>query len=326
MHPFQYLRATDPDTAVAYAAAQAGATFLACGTGLVDLMKEGAERHSLLIDVNRLPLAGIEPSGDGVRIGALARNSDVANHSTIRERYPLVSQAIRAGASAQLRNMASVGGNVMQRTRCLYFRDLAYPCNKRDPGTGCPAIHGFNRSHAIFSASGYCVATHPSDMCVALMALDAVVQTRGVDGARSTPIADFYLLPGATPDRETVLEPGELVTAVDLPAPVGGRAHYLKVRDRASYEFALVSVAAVLDVEGGVIRAARLAAGGVAPRPWRLHESEAMLIGRRPETAVFREAAERAVEGARPLAHNGFKVELLMRTIVRALEEVGGPA
>src|SRR5262245_21153190 len=178
MHPFQYVRAADPDAAIAYAASTAGATFLAGGTGLVDLMKEGAERHALLIDVNRLPLARIEPNGDGVRLGALARNSDVANHAVIRERYPLVSQAIRAGASAQLRNMATVGGNVMQRTRCLYFRDLTYPCNKRDPGTGCPAIHGFNRSHAIFGASGYCVATHPSDMCVALMALDATIQTR----------------------------------------------------------------------------------------------------------------------------------------------------
>jgi xanthine dehydrogenase YagS FAD-binding subunit len=325
MHPFQYMRVAAPEEAVAYAA-HAGATFLAGGTGLVDLMKEGAERHSLLIDVNRLPLAGIEPNGDGVRIGALARNSDVANDALIRQQYPLVSQAIRAGASAQLRNMATVGGNVMQRTRCLYFRDLAYPCNKRDPGSGCPAIRGFNRSHAIFGTSDSCVATHPSDMCVALMALDAVVQTRGVNGEGSIPISDFYLLPGETPDRETVLEPGELVTSVDLPASVGGRAHYLKVRDRASYEFALVSVAAVLVVQDGVIQTARLAAGGVAPRPWRLHGSEATLIGQRPGRAVYREAAERAVEGARPLAYNGFKIELLTRTIVRALEQVGGPA
>jgi xanthine dehydrogenase YagS FAD-binding subunit len=192
MHPFQYVRATDPDAAVAYAAATAGAAFLAGGTGLVDLMKEGAERHSLLIDVNRLPLARIEPHGDGVRLGALVRNSDVASHPTIREQYPLVSQAIRAGASAQLRNMATVGGNVMQRTRCLYFRDLAYRCNKREPGSGCPAIDGFNRSHAIFGTSDHCVATHPSDMCVSLMALDATIQTRGVNGARSIPISARY--------------------------------------------------------------------------------------------------------------------------------------
>jgi xanthine dehydrogenase YagS FAD-binding subunit len=322
MKPFAYTRATSPHTAVQAVAQEQTAKFLAGGTNLIDLMKEGVEQPDRLVDINRLELTRIEERDGGVRLGALAKNSDTANQPLVRERYPLVTQAILAGASPQLRNAATNGGNLMQRTRCTYFYDVAMPCNKRQPGSGCGALEGFNRMHAIFGASEQCIATHPSDLCIALAALDAVVQVEGPRGARSIPFADFHRLPGDTPQIDTNLGRDELITAIDLPAAsavFAPRSYYLKVRDRASYAFALVSVAAALDVQGGMIRQARVAMGGVAHKPWRAQQAELILTAARAEEQTFRRAADAAMEGAHGYEHNRFKIELGRRAIVRAL-------
>ena len=326
MQPFSYRQAGEADTAIAAVVPNANALYLAGGTSLIDLMKLNVQTASQLVDINALSLAKVEARTDGsVRIGALARNSDVAYDATIRERYPVLSEALLSGASAQLRNMATVGGNLLQRTRCYYFRDTAMNCNKRIPGSGCPAIEGYNRIHAILGGSNKCIATHPSDMAVAMVALDAVVQTRGPKGDRSIPLTDFHLLPGDSPERETVLDHGELIVAIDLPAsPFAARSHYLKVRDRASYAFASASVAAALDIHDGVIRAARIALGGVATKPWRAFEVEKALLGKSPSEAIYQTAADAAVQGSQPHKYNKFKVELTKRTIVRALTTVGG--
>jgi len=327
MKPFAYTRATDSRAAIQAVALEQSAKFIAGGTNLIDLMREGVERPDRLIDINRLGLTGVEERVGGLRLGALARNSDTANHPLVRERYPLVTQAILAGASAQLRNAATNGGNLMQRTRCYYFYDVAAPCNKREPGSGCGALEGFNRIHAIFGASPQCIATHPSDMCVALAALDAVVQVEGPEGPRSIQFADFHRLPGDTPQVDTNLGRDELITAIDLPAASSAFAehsHYLKVRDRASYAFALVSVAAALEVQGGVIKQARVAMGGVAHKPWRAREAELVLTGARVNEPNFRRAAEAAMRGARGYEHNRFKIELGKRAIVRALTVAAG--
>ncbi len=322
MTPFAYRRAQTVDDAVRLALTP-GAHFLGGGTNLIDLAKGGVVQPMLLVDVSRLPLADVGETPDGgVGIGAMARNSDVANHPLIRTRYPLLSQALLAGASPQLRNMATVGGNLLQRTRCPYFYDTGFEhCNKRAPGSGCGAVDGINRNHAILGASPACIATHPSDMCVALAALRASVRVRGPRGDRGIAMADFHRLPGDTPQRDTTLAPGELIVGVDLP-PSGfaDHAHYLKLRDRASYAFALVSVAAALDVRGGVIQDAALALGGVAHKPWRRPEAETRLVGREPTDAVFGEAADLLLQGARPASQNGFKVTLARRAIVRALQ------
>jgi xanthine dehydrogenase YagS FAD-binding subunit len=263
--------------------------------------------------------------GGGLRIGAMARNSHVAHHELVRTRYPVLSEALLSGASPQLRNMATVGGNIMQRTRCYYFRDLSFACNKRAPGSGCPAIDGFNRIHAILGTSENCIATHPSDMNVALVALDAVIRVQGHQGERTIPFEEFHLEPGDTPERENVLQAGELITAVDIPAsPFAARSHYLKVRDRASYEFALASVAVGLEMNGGRIGAARVAVGGVATKPWRARGVEKILSGQSPSEDLFVRAAQASVEGARPRGDNAFKVELLPRAVTKALRTVAG--
>lgn len=326
MKPFAYTRAADQGTAIQSVAREPGAKFIAGGTNLIDLMKEEVEQPDRLVDITRLPLVEITELADGgLRLGTLATNSATANHPLVRERYPVLSQAILAGASAQLRNKATNGGNLMQRTRCYYFYDVAIPCNKRAPGSGCGALAGFNRIHAIFGTSPQCIATHPSDMCVALVALDAVVRVRGPAGERTIPINDFHRLPGATPQRDTNLGRDELITAIDLPAsPFAQRSYYLKVRDRASYAFVLVSVAAALDIQGGAIRQARVAMGGVAHKPWRATEAERALVGARADEQTFRKAAEAAMKGARGYEHNGFKVEMGRRALVRALNIVAG--
>lgn len=320
MNPFAYVRATNQSTAIQTVASDQKAKFIAGGTNLIDLMKEGVEVPNRLVDITRLDLVKIEAIPNGLRIGALTRNSDTANHPLVRDRYPLLSQAFLAGASPQLRNMATVGGNLMQRTRCYYFYDTAMPCNKRQPGSGCAAIEGYNRIHAILGASDKCIATHPSDMCVALAALDAVVQVEGPKGKRAIPITEFHRLPGETPQIDTLLQQGELIVAVDLPtSPFAERAHYLKVRDRASYAFALVSVAAALDINNGTIRTARMALGGVAHKPWRAVEAEKILVGAKPNEQTFRAAADATLKGARGFKYNTFKVEMARRAIVRAL-------
>jgi xanthine dehydrogenase YagS FAD-binding subunit len=321
MRPFEYVLATEPDAAARAVVANPQARFLAGGTNLLDLMKEDVARPVALVDIKRLQLAEIKSERDGVSIGALATNAVTANHPLIRQRYPLLTQAIVAGASAQLRNMATNGGNLMQRTRCQYFYDLAMPCNKREPGTGCGAFDGLNRMHAILGWSDACVATYPGDMANALYALDAVVRTQSADGTeRTIPIQDFHRLPGDAPERDNILEHGELIVAIELPASsFANNSYYLKVRDRASYAFALVAVAAALDLDGDTIRGARLVLGGVAHKPWRSAEAEAALAGKPISEESFRQAAEAALAGARPLAHNAYKVELGKRAIVRAL-------
>ena len=328
MNPVSYERAADVEQAVRMAR-QPGARFIGGGTNLLDLMKGGVETPQRLIDVSRLPLAGITALAQGgVRIGAMARNSDTANHALIRQGYPLLAQALLSGASPQLRNMATVGGNLMQRTRCYYFYDTAFDmCNKRTPGSGCAAREGYNRIHAILGASDQCIATNPSDMNVALAALDAVVTVRGADGERVIPIADFHTLPGETPQRDTMLRAGELILGVDLPAPVfADHSHYLKVRDRASYAFALVSVAAALQMENGVVRQARIALGGVAHKPWRALDAEALLVGKSLDEGVLRQCAAAALAGARGYEHNSFKIGLAQRAITRALRTAGQTA
>lgn len=303
--------------------------FIAGGTNLVDYMKINVETPTRLIDINSLPLTSIETSTNGeLRIGALARNSDVANHSVVKQRYPLLSEAILAGASPQLRNMATTGGNLLQRTRCVYYRDTSSPCNKREPGSGCSAIGGHNRMLAILGTSEQCIASNPSDQNVALMALEATVHVEGAKGKRAVPIGDFYVTPGATPQRETVLEPGDLITHVSLPAATtNARSLYLKLRDRASYEFALVSAAVVTRRDpAGSIDFVRIALGGVGTKPWRALEAEAALLGRAPSKSAFQAAADAALGDARPQTENGFKVELAKRCLVHALSKTTGAA
>jgi xanthine dehydrogenase YagS FAD-binding subunit len=327
MHTFEFVRPKNPAEAVAAAAkaktAQQGADirFLAGGTTLIDLMKLNVEQPARLVDINRLGLDKIEAIREGgLKIGATVRNSDLAHHATVRRDYSVLSQALLSGASAQLRNMATTAGNLLQRTRCVYFRDTAMPCNKREPGTGCSAIGGSNRTLAILGASEQCIATNPSDMCVALAALEATIHVQGPKGSRAVPIGDFHLLPGSTPQRETVLEPGDLVTHVTLPPPVAGsRQVYLKLRDRASYEFALASAAIVLSSAGGNVTMARVALGGVGTKPWRSPEAEAALVGQPANDATFRKAAEAALRDAKPQSENKFKVELAKRCLTHAL-------
>ena len=328
MKTFEFIRPEDPAAAIATAAqsktAQQGADvrFLAGGTTLVDLMKLNVETPARLLDINRLPLDKVEAIPDGgLRIGATVRNSDLANNATVQRHYSVLSQAILAGASAQLRNMATTAGNLLQRTRCVYFRDTAMPCNKREPGSGCPAITGSNRMLAILGTSEHCIATNPSDMCVAMAALEATIHVQGSNGSRAIPIADFHLLPGNTPQRETVLEPGDLITHVTLPPPVtGSKQVYLKLRDRASYEFALASAAIVITITGGSVSRARIALGGVGTKPWRSPEAEAALVGQPASQPIFRKAAEAALREAKPQSENAFKIELAKRCLAHALQ------
>ncbi len=328
MHTFEFIRPEDAAAAVRAAAqtktAQQGADvrFLAGGTTLLDLMKLNVETPARLIDINRLALAKVETTPDGgLSIGATVRNSDLAHHPAVQRDYAVLSQALLSGASAQLRNMATTAGNLLQRTRCMYFRDTAMPCNKREPGSGCPAITGSNRMLAVLGTSDQCIATNPSDMCVAMAALEATIHVQGPKGQRAIPIADFHLLPGTTPNRETVLEPGDLITHVTLPAPVAGsRQVYLKLRDRASYEFALASAAVVMTVAGGKVTRARIALGGVGTKPWRSPEAEAALVGQTADATSFRNAAEAAMRGARPQSENAFKIELAKRCLAYALK------
>lgn len=321
MIPFEYRRADDARSAVATVAARPGAVFLGAGTNLVDHMKLGVAGPDLLVDVRRLPFDGIGPlPGGGMRIGATVRNSDLAADSVIRQRYPVLSAALLAGASGQLRNVATTAGNLLQRTRCVYFQDVTTPCNKRRPGSGCSAVDGYTRDHAILGASPHCVAVHPSDLAVALTTLDAVVRVEGPNGPRSIPITELYRLPDDEPQRDTVLEHGELITAVDLPAlPMAARSAYRKVRDRASYAFALVSVAAAVDVADGTIREARIALGGVAHRPWRARRAEDALRGAPVTEEAFRRAADAELAEARPLRDNAFKVPMARNTLVSVL-------
>jgi xanthine dehydrogenase YagS FAD-binding subunit len=330
MIDFTYRRATTADDAVASAAGlRQPAQFIAGGTNLVDLMKLDVERPSLVVDINALAasdpsLAAVSDLPDGgLRLGALARMSDVAWDKRLQDRYPAVSQSLLLAASGQVRNMATIAGNVLQRTRCPYFRDVATPCNKREPGSGCSALEGVNRQHAILGVSPRCIATNPSDLAVALVALDAVVQVRGRNGTRSIPFGAFHVLPGQRPERETVLQPGDLITSIDLPAlGFARRSLYLKVRDRASFAFALASAAVALDVQAGTIRAARVALGGVGTKPWRSTAAERALVGKPATAATFRAAATAALADARPRKDNAFKVALARRTLERALTEV----
>lgn len=321
MKTFSYARADSPEAAVA--AIGDGAKFIAGGTNLLDLMKLQIEAPGALVDISRLELSQVEVHDGGVRIGALVPNSDLAAHPLIRQHYPMLSRALLSGASAQLRNKATTGGNLLQRTRCYYFYDTAAPCNKRAPGSGCNAQGGFNRIHAILGASEHCIATHPSDMAVAMRALDAVVVTLQPGGdRRRIALADLYRLPGDTPQIETSLEPGELITYIELPAPPAGKQLYRKVRDRASYAFAVVSVAAVIAVEDGTITSARLAFGGLAPLPWRDPAVEAALVGQPASTASFEAAAEALLKDARGQGHNDFKIPLVRRTLIAALRDL----
>ena len=327
MHSFEFIRPADSTAAITAAApsktAQQGAEvrFMGGGTTLIDLMKLNVETPAHVLDINRLPFDKIEPMPDGgLKIGATVRNSDLAYHSSVQHDYSVLSQAVLSGASAQIRNMATVAGNLLQRTRCIYFRDTAMPCNKREPGSGCPAITGSNRTLAILGASDHCIATNPSDMCVAMAALEATIHVQGQKGSGAISFGDFHLLPGSTPHRETVLEPGDLITHVTLPPPTKGSRHvYLKLRDRASYEFALASAAVVLTIASGNVTRARIALGGVGTKPWRSYEAEAVLAGGPANDANFRKAAEAALRGAKPQSENGFKIELARRCLTHAL-------
>ncbi|AUD05790.1 FAD binding domain-containing protein [Spirosoma pollinicola] len=321
MNSFTYSRTDAVDTAVRERASEHTAKFIAGGTNLIDLMKENVEHPTHLIDITRLPLATIsENVNGGLRLGALVTNADTAYNEQVIERYPLLSQTILAGASPQLRNMATDGGNLLQRTRCYYFYDTATPCNKREPGSGCSAINGYNRIHAILGTSDQCIATHPSDMCVALAALEAEVRVKGPNGERTIPFAEFHRLPGDTPEIDNTLEPDELITAIDLPAKgFPDYFAYLKLRDRASYAFALVSVAAALEMDGDTITTARIALGGVAHKPWRKPEAETALVGKPATKENFQAAADILLAGAQGFGHNTFKIELAKRAIVRAL-------
>ena len=324
MRPLTYQRAASVEDALSLAAGSPGSAFLAGGTTEVDLIRAGVSPTEHLVDINGLPLAAVEelPEG-GLRFGALARMSDVARLAAVVERYPAISRALLLGASPQLRNMASMGGNLRQRTRCAYLRDGISPCNKREPGSGCSALEGFNRGHAILGTSEHCIATHPSDVAVALAAFDAVVHTVRPDGERAIALDDFFRLPGDTPHLEHPLDPGELIVTIEVPGlPLARRSTYLKLRDRRSYEFALVAVAAALEVEGGVVTGARLAFGGVGTKPWRARRAEALLVGAPAEAASFRRAADAELAAAVVRRHNAFKVELAARAAVRALSEL----
>jgi xanthine dehydrogenase YagS FAD-binding subunit len=326
MNRFDYLRAADVAAAVAAVESDPSASFIAGGTNLVDLIKENVERPTRIVDITRLPLGEIRPDPrGGLRIGALVTNADVAYHADVERRYPLLSAAILAGASAQLRNMATTGGNLMQRTRCHYFYDTTTPCNKREPGAGCSAIGGYTRMHAILGASEQCIAVNPSDMSVALAALEAVVHVTGPDGDRAIPLAEFHRLPGDTPQLDTDLRRGELITAVELPARgFAGHHAYLKIRDRQSYAFALVSVAAALELQGGTVTDARVALGGVAHKPWRDRRAEELLIGQRAAPEHYRRVADALLHGAVGRGANTFKIELARRAVVRALSQAAG--
>ena len=335
MRAFKYSKATDANSAAQMLTANQNAKFLAGGTNIIDLMKEDVERPDELVDVSRLNLTQVKNITDGankggVSIGGLGKNTDTANHPLIRGNYPLLTQAILAGASQQIRNMATNGGNLNQRTRCQYFYEVSMPCNKREPGTGCGALEGVNRIHAIFGWSDKCVATHPSDMCVALVALDATVTVQGANGAtRSIPFADYHRLPGDTPQKDNNLNHGELITAIEIPKNnFAAKSYYLKVRDRASYAFALVSVAAALETDGNKIKQTRIALGGVAHKPWRALEAEKFLNGKDATETNFKLAADAEMKQAKPLEYNKFKVELARRAIVRALMQAmnGGKA
>jgi xanthine dehydrogenase YagS FAD-binding subunit len=323
MNPFQYTRAVAAAGAIQSVLKEPHAHFLAGGTNLIDLMKMGVLMPERLVDINGLPLKGIEKTPAGLRIGALATNSEVADHPLVLESYPLLSLAINAGASPQLRNMATVGGNMMQRTRCNYFFDPAMPCNKRVPGSGCGALNGYNRMHALFGASDQCIAVNPSDMCVAMVALDAVVHVKGPKGERTIKFADFHRLPGDHPEKDNTLERGELIMAVDLPASAmafNRHVHYLKIRDRSSFAFALVSVAAALSMNGSTITGARLAMGGVAHKPWRLHAAEDFLKGKTVSDEVFTQAAKLAMQDAKAYPYNKFKLTMAPNAILQALK------
>jgi xanthine dehydrogenase YagS FAD-binding subunit len=323
---FAYTRAADVHEAVAALAGSDGAMFLGGGTNLVDLMRLGVETPDVLVDVSRLPFHEVGHTAEGgVRIGSAVRNSELAAHPSIRRRYPALAQALLSGASGQLRNLATTAGNLLQRTRCPYFQDVTKPCNKREPGTGCPARDGDHRNLAVIGHSEHCVATHPSDMAVALAAFDAVVHVTGPDGDRSIPLVDFHRLPEAEPQRDTVLERGELIVAVELPPlPIARRSAYRKVRERASFEFALVSVAAALDVSDGVVRDTRVAFGGLAHKPWRANAAEESLRGARADEAAFRAAADAELGQAEPLRDNAFKIPLAANALVRTLTELAG--
>lgn len=323
MNPFHFYSADTSASALQLIGGAPAGKFLAGGTTLIDLMKLGVEHPHSLIDINRLPSTEIEEDGDGVYIGALVRNSAMAEHPLIMERYPMVSEAILLGASAQLRNMATLGGNLLQRTRCFYFRESDLPCNKREPGSGCGAQTGYHRALAVLGTSDSCIANYPGDMAVPLAALDAVVHLESSEGTRSVPLNDFYLLPGDTPHIETVLRPGELITGLTIPSvPFAKTSRYLKVRDRQSYEFALASAAVALDMDGGTIREGRVALGGVGAKPWRSKEAEAVLRGAPANQTTFDEAGRAAMKGARPHEENAFKVELAERTVAEALRMV----
>jgi xanthine dehydrogenase YagS FAD-binding subunit len=324
MNNFAYTQAASTKEAATATQSDKNAAFISGGTSLIDLMKSNIEQHSLLVDLNKLSLLGIENAATGLRIGSLERMSDVGEHPLVVQNYPVISQSLLASASPQLRNMASMGGNLLQRTRCGYFRDVAFPCNKRVPGSGCPAQDGDNRNLAILGTSEACIATHASDLCVALVALEAKITIENAKGAtRTVLLADFYKLPGKTPHIETQLQPGDIITAIVVPAAAHARkSHYLKVRDRASYAYALVSAAVGLDVQGGTIRSARVALGGVGTVPWRVPAVEKALVGKPATEDTFRAAAALAVRDASPREHNKFKIELAQRTIVRALLEV----
>ncbi|HUC35132.1 MAG TPA: xanthine dehydrogenase family protein subunit M, partial [Gaiellaceae bacterium] len=325
--PFSYLQASDEGAAVATVAENPSASFVAGGTEMLNWMKDGIEEPGLLVDVNALPFKDVEARGHSVRIGAMCRMSDVASEPAVREAYPALAEALEASASPQLRNMATIGGNLLHRTRCPYFRETSFPCNKRSPGSGCSALTGEHRMYAILGASDACVAVHPSDLAVALVAFDAVVHTRGAGGERTIPIDDFYLLPGSAPERETVLQHGELIVGVEVPAlPFAARSRYLKVRERASYEFALVSTAVAIELVDGTVSSARVALGGVAPKPWRARAAEEVLVGDRLDAVAIAAAGAVAVRGARVVRDNAFKVRLAERAVVRALSEIGGAA
>jgi xanthine dehydrogenase YagS FAD-binding subunit len=329
MRPFDYVSAPDVDTAVRTIADRPGAKLLGGGTNLVDLMRQDVERPTTVVDISAVPLTDVDELADGgLRIGALVRNSRLAAHPAVRSRYPVLAQALLSGASGQLRNMATVGGNLLQRTRCLYFADAAAACNKREPGSGCDAIGGFHRGNAVLGTSEHCIATHPSDMAVALAALDAVVEVQSVRGTRRVPLVELHRLPGDTPHLETVLEADELITAVELP-PAPAPSRYRKVRDRASFAFALVSVAAALEVRDGTVAVARVALGGVATKPWRAYEAERVLTGAPATVDTFRAAARAELAGAAGLPDNEFKIELARRTMVAVLGQLlaeGGAA
>lgn len=327
MNQFEYVRPKNQQAAIDAIAKDPGAQFIAGGTNLIDLMKKGVMAPEKLVDINNLPLSKIEQANGILHIGALALNSDVAENKLVMEKQPLISMALKSGASPQLRNMATVGGNMMQRTRCYYFYDTAMPCNKRQPGTGCGALEGINRMHAIFGASDACIAVHPSDMCVALAALDAVVLVTGLKGSRRIPFTEFHRLPGDKPQVDNTLKRGELITAVEIPDNLFGKhVHYLKIRDRASYAFALVSVAAALEVDNNTIKSARIAMGGVAHKPWRLAEAEKSLIGKPLSEASFAQAAQTAMKDAKAYKYNAFKLKMAPNAITQALKTAAGLA